>query len=143
MSESPNIEAKAQALKDLISQFSGGSDGRYRHWANKRFIYTAGVKAVAEALGAYWLLDIVATEVAPLCLQQWEEAELGMSMLEVNVAKSSADLALTFRDDAPPAWSRHIEFTDFPEGKWTFELSMDGLLDPEREVLVMLLLSEH
>lgn len=126
-----------------MDSFAGGSYNRYSHWASKRFVYTEGVKAVADQAGAYWLIDIVATEVAPLCIKRWEEAKSPMSFLIVDVAGNKANLRLARDTDEPALWVRHIEFTDFPQGQWVFELSMDGLLDPDVELLVMLLLQEH
>jgi hypothetical protein len=42
-----------------IAGYSGGSDTIYRHKMTG-YKYTAGVKHVAEAGGAYWLLDKIA-----------------------------------------------------------------------------------
>lgn len=129
-------------LKSVMDQFFGGSDGRFRHPFNRRFIYTEGVKAMAEEAGAYWLLDIVATEVARLVISHYDATGNPRAMLTIKVADDEADIEMSFSDDAVD-WKRHIDFTDFPEGTWTFELAMDGLIDAPREVLVMLLLQEH
>jgi hypothetical protein len=137
------VSTTTHELKSTMDEFMGGSDGRYRHWANRRLIYTEGIKAMADKAGAHWLLDIVATEVAPIGLKRWEAFHDPSSYLEVKVVDSKATLRLVRDDELPSLWERKIEFTDFPEGEWVFELSMDGLVDPKREVLVMLLLQEH
>lgn len=131
------------ALSALMHQYYGGSDGRTRHWANRRFIYTEGVKAVAEKAGCYWLLDIIATEVAPKCLQLWRDHEIGSFMFQMTVKDNRAKLRCNWSDNKPDIWSRDIDYTDFPEGEWAFELAMDGVVDAPNEVLVMLLLEEH
>ena len=131
-----------QELQALMDQFYGGSDSRYRHSLFRRFIYTEGVRAVDERAGCYWLLDIVATEVAPRCLKVWERDEIGVFMLELTVTNSTASLRCTWDDEEPAIWTRGVDWTDFPEGEWTFKLVVDGLVDPPHEVLVMCLLQE-
>lgn len=42
---------------DLIDVFNGGNE-YFSHWM-KPFIFTNGVKALAEALQCYWLLDVI------------------------------------------------------------------------------------
>lgn len=138
--------ATARQLQNVIDNYLGGSEGRTRHPFNRRFIYTEGVKAVADAAGAYWLLDIVATEVAPIALRLWDEIEDGQTFLHVTVhADRTCDLKL---DDgngqaSKTHWQRTLEYTDFPSGKWDFYLFMDGIVDAPLEVLVMLLPSEN
>ncbi len=101
-------------LKNLMNEWSGGSDGRTRHMFNRRFIMTEGVMAVAQAAGCFWLLDIIATEVAPTCLQMWEKDGNGMTFFKVK-----------------------------SEGIWTFYLAIDGIIQPGSFVLVMLLPQEY
>lgn len=137
------MKTTPQDLKNLLDTYSGGSDGRYRHWARKQFIFTEGVKAMADLAGAHWLLDIVATEVAGLALRRWFESDDPRSYLQVAVLDSKATLTWVRDEGEPALWTREIEFTDFPEGTWTFELAIDGLLDERGDVLVMLLLQEH
>jgi hypothetical protein len=132
-------------LAALMDSFYGGTDGRTRHPFKRDFIYTEGAKAVADLAGAYWLLDIVATEVAPICLKRWRDEEDGQSFLHFNVeAGGKAEL---FVDDgmgkmSKKHWSRVINYTDFPMGNWTFYLFMDGVVEYPKEVLVMLLPQE-
>jgi len=130
-------------LKGVMDQYIGGSDGRTRHPFNRRFIFTDGVKAVADQAGAYWLLDIVATEVAPICLHLWEGEQEHMTFLHVHVAHDGAVLWLDQDTGGPRLWERRIEYTDFPEGNWVFYLCMDGLIDPTQDVLVALLPQEY
>lgn len=130
-------------LQAVMNQFYGGSDGRYSHWAQRRFIFTEGIKAVADHAGAYWLLDIVATEVAPLLIHRWETGHLHSHFLRIKVECSKAAAITLERDiDDPPPWRRDLQFTDFPEGEWVFKLTMDGVIDAPSEVLVMCLMQE-
>lgn len=131
----------ANELKSAIDGYYGGSEGRTRHWANRRLIYTDGVKAVAEAAGAYWLLDIVATEVAPICLRMWEDDSEHTTFFKMTVLNSKAKMWLERDTDEPRLWKRDLDFTTFPDGEWVFYLMMDAGLD--RPVLVMLLPQEN
>lgn len=132
-----------QDLNNLMDGFSGGSDGRTRHWAVRRFIYSEGMKAVADKAGCHWLLDIVATEVAPICMNAWESKEEHMHFLRMTVANDAADIWLERDDGEPRLWERHIGYTDFPEGEWTFYLGIDQIVDPGKTSLVMFLPQEH
>lgn len=139
------MSATAQQVLDVIHSWIGGSDGRTRHPFNRRFIYTEGVKAVADLAGAYWALDIVATEVAPIALKLWDDEGDGMSFLKFDVNEDcSCTLTLDDgNDNGTVHWGRCLEFTDFPAGNWVFYLAIDGVIDAPNEVLVMLLPSEY
>jgi hypothetical protein len=120
------------AFRNAFAESRNGANHFVRHWANRRFQYSDGVEEVAEA-GAYWLLDIVATEV-PAALANTGEVQ---GILEVHVQDGQADILLNVDDDKPPAWKRHIDFTDMPDGKWLFEVVDEG------ERFAMILITEH
>lgn len=141
----------AQDLRRLMQEFSGGSDQRYRHTFNRRFIYTEGVQAVAEAAGAYWLLDKIALEVAPIYARAWLEgnASIGIVKFSVPTAESAAQqprlypvVTLSLADDAPAAYEQALDFTTFPEGEWLFFLGTDEI-GPDSYVTTMYLPQEH
>lgn len=115
-----------QDMHNLMTQFCGGSDQRFRHWANGGFIYTLGLQQVAEMAGAYWLLDIIATECAPILHRMWQAGNEHMLVFMMRVHENrTAEMQLD-RDgewqsaDTPILWQREIEFTDFPAGDWQF-----------------------
>ena len=130
-------------LKNLMNEYSGGSDGRTRHMFNRRFIMTQGVMAVAEAAGAFWLLDIIATEVAPICMAAWKNEQEYMHFLRMSVANDKAFIWLERDEGEPHLWERQIGYTDFPAGEWTFYLAIDQVVDPGKTSLVMYLSQEH
>lgn len=133
-----------EQLQAEMNRWLGGSDGRTRHPFNRRFIYTEGVKAVADLAGAYWLLDIVATELAPICLRRWEEQEDHMALLTIKVkADSTCEMVLHDGNDDEVHWRRTLEFTDFPEGDWVFYMAIDGVIEQPKEEVVMLLPTEY
>ena len=86
---------------DLL-QFCGSTEF-YRHWTN-RLIYTEGIKYLAEEVGAYWLIDAVASYQPSLEFQLWT--------LYVNEGKGT--LTMQADSDQPSAIIQEIPFTDFP-----------------------------
>jgi len=92
-----------------LRQFSG-SEHWYRHGLVRTVLYTDGAKHVADAGGAYWLLDEIALaqrfdqRIAAVPFQVWK---LAVS------ADSSA--CLTCEDGSGnPISKKRIPFTDFP-----------------------------
>lgn len=109
-------------LKQGLAQFTGTDDYHQHLFGNMKF--TDGVKFFAENAGggAYWYLDIIATEV--MQLQQSE------SFIHVALDASEIENSAILRADdgnGNQFWSRNIEFTDCPPGTWEFYL-IDGIL---------------
>lgn len=107
---------------------------RYRHTFNRRFIYSEGVKTVATTAGAYWLLDMVALEMVPIYVKAHDAGEAGTGIIHLTVPPRNdraahAVVSLSLDDDAPPAYARNLDYTDFPEGSWMFFLSRDLMAD--------------
>lgn len=95
----------------------------------RKMAYSDGVRDLAE-VGCFWLLDIIGTE----CLKPLRESGNRMATVEVTVYPDSTCLIdLLVEDGAPPIWTRSIEYTDMPEGKWVF-LLVD---DDERFTLIL------
>lgn len=118
-----------QDLKSVMAQYTGGSEQRYRHSLMRNFIYSEGLRAVAEAAGAYWLIDILATEVGPLVLNCFKRGGYSFGSVRLLVRDGRAQLGLSLEDGEPLAWSREVDFTDFPEGEWDIFIGVDELGD--------------
>lgn len=105
----------------MLRQFTG-TEQWYRHPLNRRMLYTDGVKCFAEEAGngAFWLLDVMVTEVRAL-------HDRGEDFLHVvlDVVGSSATLRVDDGNDNS-LWSRQIEYTDCPQGVWNFYQVWDG-----------------
>lgn len=112
-------------LKHGMAQFIG-TENYYRHVLS-RMKYTDGVQFFAENAGggAYWFLDIVGTE-----LMQIQKTQPFIS-IKLNIIESKADIIATDGNDNI-LWCRSIEFTDCPEGEWSFYL-IDGIMLLTRE----------
>lgn len=96
-----------------LRQFTG-SEEFYRHGLMCKMVYTEGIKHLAEAGGAYWLLDKIATsqlvrEVRAEPFQVW------------TLTKGPGDAAMLTCTDGGKAgkehvtlWREEVRFTDFP-----------------------------
>jgi hypothetical protein len=116
------LKASPNEIREALMHCTG-SEHWYRHPLARACLYTDGAKLFAEMAGAYWFLDIVATEILPL--QRREEFIL------VVLAVCDGRARITAEDGNCNAfWSRHIEFTDCPEGTWMFYLVNNTILVP-------------
>jgi hypothetical protein len=92
-----------------LNQFTG-SENWYRHGINRNILFTDGAKYVADAGGAYWLLDAIAIcqryekRVAAKRFQVWT--------LKVREDRTAALICGDGNDNI--VYTQHIEFTDFP-----------------------------
>jgi hypothetical protein len=95
---------------DDLRQFTG-SENWYRHGLVPNVLFTDGAKYVADAGGAYWLLDEIALA------QRYEKAiaaeEFQLWKLAVNLDQHTGILTC---DDGNGniVFSKRIPFTDFP-----------------------------
>ncbi len=119
----------AEEFKAVYSASRNGCNYFVRHWFKQRFQFSDGVQACA-ALGIYWLLDMLAME-----MNMPNSHSLGV--LTVRVANSKADLSLSLANDAPAHWTKHVAFTDMPDGEWIF------FICNEEGVVKMILPSEY
>ncbi len=94
-----------------------GTEQYYQH-RTKQFIFTDGVKYLADAGGAFWLIDAIASYRREEPFQVWE--------LKV---KPDNSCVLTMREDTgqPTKVRQEILYTDFPLEKITLYL-IDGVL---------------
>lgn len=81
----------------------------------RSFHYSDGVKECAEA-GCYWLLDILGTELPPVFKKHPDEF---LMTVTVKVKNGRARIEGAFQDDELD-YLRKIDWTDLPEGDWTF-----------------------
>jgi hypothetical protein len=102
-----------------LSGFTGTTQ-YFRH-AFGRMVFTDGVRYFAEAAGAFWFLDIVATELI----------RLGEAFVHIRltVAEGQATAAADDGNDRP-LWKKGIPFTDCPPGEYRFYLIDRVLLLP-------------
>ena len=111
-----------------LDQFTG-TDQWYRHAINLSVTFTDGVSYFAETAGAFWLLDIIATELPKLA------REHGIVFITATARDGKADLVAVRDDGEPPLWKRHIDFTDLPDGAWRLWFADGG---PDGTLVIML-----
>lgn len=137
----------ADELRNLLRQHTG-SEQVFRHSLNANFNYTEGVRAFAQNAGggAYWLLDILATE--PEIKKAVHAEGLCIMLLSVHEHKAvltvSRDASTDEKGIVTPLderFRRDIELTDCPEGQWKFYLTWTMV--GNREVMLALLPSEY
>ena len=131
-------------LNNQLRHFTGG-DSIYHHGLVKSFNYTEGVRFFAQnaGYGAYWLLDILATEAV---ITQHLNAR-GFALVLLKVTGQTAVLTVANDSDAPALYTRNFTFTDCPEapvternanGVWEFYLETTYVGEDRKVILCML-----
>lgn len=105
-------------LQHELRQFTG-TESWYRHSLSK-LVYTDGVKHFADVAGAYWVIDLIATEVLPLA-----DKERFIS-ITLTVDGVNDKIAATDGNDSE-LWVLPIDYTNCPIGVYEFYL-IDGVL---------------
>ena len=112
--------------KEALAQFTG-SENWYRHGLVRDVLFTDGVKHVADAGGAHWLIDEIALA------QRYEKSVAGE---EFQLWKLAVDLdqhkgVLTCDDgNGNVVFSKRIPFTDFPLSEITLYCVNNTILLP-------------
>lgn len=111
--------------KAALNQFTG-SEHWFRHSLIRNVLYTDGVQYVAEAAGAYWLVDEIAfaQSVPAIAAEEFQHWKLA-----VDTARSNA--VLTCDDgDGRIVFRKEIAFTDFPLDEIRFFYTDNTILLP-------------
>lgn len=106
-----------------------GTEHYYRHALARGVVYSDGVKYFADTADAYWLLDILATELPKFVLKH------RIIFVTCSVKDGKAKLSANADEDEPNLWERDIHFTDCPEDDWLFYMAGGG---DAHQVLIML-----
>ena len=115
-------EDHSARLRADLSAFIG-TETWQRHALNRNLLLTDGVRYFADQAGAWWLLDIVATEIFQ------KQASQAFLVIDLDVASNKAGIRATDGNDVV-LFRRHIHFTDAPTGHWRFYLTDNVLLLP-------------
>src|SRR3984885_3311975 len=100
--------SNADQFSPAVLNIFTGSENWYRHGLNRAVLFTDGAKHVADAGGAYWLLDEIA-----LAQHDKKIAAEPFQVWKLMVSGNSA--SLTCEDGNDNVVTRKaIEFTDFP-----------------------------
>lgn len=124
----------AETLRHNLRMFTG-TERWYRHNIARRMLYTDGVQYFAEKAGAYWLLDIIATEIVPK--QNVKRDNYFLSITVTVDSESKAVIKATTEDEEGKevvAHTRNVPFTTLFEGEWKFY----SIVQDEENVVVLL-----
>jgi hypothetical protein len=104
-----------------LSQFYGTENYYKTCLFSPNLKHTDGVQYFAEQAGAFWFLDIIATEVYPLTKK---EPFLSIKMTVINW---TAQITVE-NGDLKTLKTKKIEYTDCPQGLYEFFLTDDVLM---------------
>jgi prepilin-type processing-associated H-X9-DG protein len=109
--EGENLMSNTDQLSpSALNQFTG-SENWYRHGLNRNVLFTDGAKHIADAGGAYWLLDEIA--LAQRHQKAIAAEEFQAWTLAVDLARHTA--TLTCEDgNGKAVFTKAIDYTDFP-----------------------------
>ena len=96
-----------------------GANQFFRHPLMRVFTYSDGVQAVAES-GMYWLVDLAAFE---LTMKLSVENET-LGVITLKVKDSEGSVVMTGSGDRR-LFRRKLDYTDAPDGEWTFYLAYE------------------
>lgn len=114
-------------LRHGLAQYTG-CDQPFRHSLVRSVLYTDGVQFFAQNAGngAYWFIDILATEPAI------RKLGADFALITLTVTDSAAKIVVTDgNDDTPPVFTQTIEWTDCPEGEWKFYFEGGMIMLPQ------------
>lgn len=103
-------------LKAQLRQFTG-SEVFFRHPLNRSVIFTDGVRFLAEAAEAFWLVDAIASYFGSPEMRAAIEEDERLASLQfwtLKVVDGRGELALIADLGEPAAIKQSISFTDFP-----------------------------
>jgi hypothetical protein len=106
----------AEKLSETILRQFTGSENWYRHGLCRDILFTDGAKYVADAGGAYWLLDAIA-----ICQRHEKRvAGEGFQVWKLTVRDDRTASLVCGDGNDNIVYTQHIEYTDFPLSEITF-----------------------
>jgi hypothetical protein len=113
------MEETLRNLNDNFSHFIG-TENYYLHFS-RGFLFTDGVKAVADQFKAYWLINVIAS------YQIRKEVRLKLFQIwSITSGRGKAIVEMQPDSDRPVLVKQEISVTDFPEGRLTMYYLDDG-----------------
>ena len=126
-----NTRRKEYGMQTADLNMFTGTEGYIRYNMpltpkDQQMLLTDGAHYFAENCGggAYWLMDIIQTEVVPLLTEENYFIVIKMDVLQGENNKVATIVADDGNDNL--LWSRDIGFTDADIGTWKFYLIDDG-----------------
>lgn len=130
---------KANEIHKELAQFYGSEQFFNLSPFHFNMVVTEGVKFLADAAGAYWLLDIIATESLTPKMKRYRDFQVWKMTTDL---KSKTALIIAENGNGKKIHERPITFTDFPLPEIEFFLEL-GSLDGVTPKRVLMLPSER
>lgn len=114
-----NASPTLDALTKVLVEVRNGAN-RYIRWSPlfKNFIITDGVQEAMEAAQSYWLLDILATELAPRINDDLAAGNIATVNIMVKQSQTRACTIVASTFEQPEYWRKEIPHSTFPMGDW-------------------------
>jgi hypothetical protein len=128
------FKEQTMLTKADLDQFIGTQN--YYRTMLPRFVFTDGVKFMADEAGAYWLIDAIGSYQPQPRLRNNEQLRY-FQVWELKLdGKGGAVLTCRADTDVPPVVTQKIPYTDFP-----FDIKL--WVERGDNMMVLLLPSEH
>ncbi len=111
-----------------LAQFTG-TENWYRHSLFRQFLYTDGVKYVAEEAGAYWLIDAIISHQYDSRIQN-DRGLQEFQLWKLEVKEDHSAILICEDGNDTKILTQEIPFTDFPLQKIEFYMENKVLLLP-------------
>lgn len=114
-----------QLTQAVLRQFTG-TENWYRHALNRAVLFTDGAKHVADAGGAYWLLDEIALA------QRYEQAVAAQSFQcwKLTVNPDHTGNLVCEDGNGNAVYQKALDYTDFPVASVTLWVADNTILLP-------------
>lgn len=100
---------QAQCSLDDLKQFSG-SEQFFRHWTNRKLVYTEGINYLAIKMQCFWLIDEIAIVLLPKLLKHYKDSFYTVRF----IAHADSTATITVDDGNNNIHITHkINWTDF------------------------------
>lgn len=104
-----------------LSQFYGTENYHKTFLFNPNLVHTDGVQYFANEAGAFWFLDIVATEIYPLSKKE--------PFIVITLKANDGKATITADDgNDKRVFQKKISYTDCPDGEYRFYLADNVLM---------------
>ena len=121
-------------MVELEKELTGfiGTEGYHKCTIVPNYVCTDGVLHMAKTMGAFWLLDAIAS------YQRKEE----MQFWKLTVKGTKAELTMQEDSDQPILVKQKFSYTDFPEGEFNIWVGIQPTED-RGNLFVMMLPNEY
>lgn len=141
--EEVNDKPKPKTVEELqieLFQFYGTFQ-YYQHGLVQPFRWTDGIQFVCCRVGAFWLMDVIASYFRKFIQLAQPEKTNNLFWICRLIVREDNTCTVDFREDTnkEPVISQEIPYTDFPKGTFEFYVILEGNL----EAMTALLKSEY